>query len=89
MRSDIFILYKENIDRELRRLAHVVDEIEDKAANLPAVEKMATSDGLKTVEGRVAGLEDNQKWIVRLVIGFVIMGILAAVIVFGKPAGSP
>lgn len=92
VRSDIFILYKENLDRELRRLARVVDDIEDKMDKMPSadkLDKLATVESVKTLEGRVGWLEDNLKWIVRLVLGFVVMGILAAVIVFGKPAGSP
>lgn len=92
VRSDIFILYRENMERELRRLTRIVDEIEDKVEKLPSTEsvnKLATTEALKTVEGRVGGLEDNQKWITRLIIAFVVMGILAAVIAFGKPAGSP
>lgn len=41
----------------------------------------------KSLNERVAQLEDDKKWLVRLVIGFIILGVLGATIYFG--GGGP
>jgi hypothetical protein len=39
------------------------------------------------IDERVKGLEDTNKWLVRLVLTFVVAGVLGASIVFGKGGG--
>ena len=78
VRTDIFALYKENVNTAL----------------MGAQEKIKTHDDSKVdrsafsaLETRVSQLEDERKWLIRLVIGFIILGVLGAV--FAASGGKP
>lgn len=76
VRSDVFALYRENVNQAL---AGVQDKIkvlsEDKA------DKAEVTSTFRSMEARIAALEDERKWLTRLVLGFIILGILGAIFV--------
>ena len=72
VRTDIFNLYKENVNTALAAVQE-----KNRGLESDKVDK-ASFDALQS---RVAQLEDERKWLTRLVIGFIILGILGAVFV--------
>lgn len=76
VRADIFGLYQKHVERELQSVDREVADI-----------KADDERERKHLAARVASLEDNQKWLVRIVIAFVILGALG--VAFGlKNAGG-
>lgn len=76
VRADIFELYKQQIVRELQRIDRDISDT-----------KADDERERKHLANRVASLEDNQKWLVRIVVTFVILGVLG--VAFGlKNAGG-
>ena len=66
VRTDLYVLYKENVNTQLKALQDRVASVESAKAD-------------KTLEQRVANLEDTNRWLMRLVIGFIILAVLGAV----------
>lgn len=93
VRRDIWEWQKAAIERSVQQLDGDLKDIEKvaqgslKDLKTQVETERATKDSHATLERRVGALEDNQKWLVRIVLTFVILGILAATIVFGKPGG--
>lgn len=98
VRTDIYILYKENVNQALAALERRVSEMESskvsKTAHEGLVEKVSSLDSdkaekstLASMDARVAQLEDDKKWLVRLIIGFIILGVLGAVFAASGAAG--
>lgn len=72
--KEMFSLYKILVDQSLKSLQDKVVELDrDKA------EKMTTG----TLDQRVANLEDNQKWVVRLLVSLIIVAVVSLVVVTG------
>lgn len=78
VRTDLYNLYKESIDARIGQLlASIALLTSNKADDLV----------VKALEARVAQLEDDKKWLVRLVLTFVVLAVLAAAFAASK-AGS-
>lgn len=74
--KDFFTLYTGGVTREIEHLA-------DGAKNAEKTEK----DRNDVLEKRIANLENNQRWVVRIVLAAVIVALLG-IIGFGKSGGS-
>lgn len=70
VRTDLYVLYRESVNTALASLQERV-----KALDTGKLEKT----DLDSLEKRVAQLEDDKKWLVRLVLGFIVLGIMGAV----------
>lgn len=90
VRTDLYILYRENVNVALAALERRVGEIETSKVSVAThqnlVDRVSTLDSDKAgavefsgLSDRVSQLEDDKKWLVRLVIGFIILGVLGAV----------
>ena len=91
VRNDNFALYKQLVDVELAKLLDVVKTLAtvERIASLEEqVKKMASKDEVKPLAEKVADLEDDKKWLVRLVIGFIILGVLGALFAVSKAGGA-
>lgn len=93
VRRDIYEWQRSQIESSVKTLDADLKELERTAeANLKDLRgkietERVTKDSHVTLEGRVKSLEDNLRWVVRAVLLFVIVGILASAIVFNKPGG--
>ena len=70
VRTDLYVVYRESVTQALALLQERMKFFE---AN-----KIDKSD-LDVLEKRIAQLEDDKKWLVRLVLGFIVLGVLGAV----------
>jgi hypothetical protein len=94
VRGDNFSLYKQLVDQAILQLQGLVKDIETTlrvtpdAADVTAlsvrIDSKASKSELEAIQKRVAELEDDKKWITRLVIAFVVIGIISAVFVVQK-----
>lgn len=90
VRNDNFQLYKQLVDQAISGLQDSaknfarLDRITDLEKDL--VEK-AGSPEFKALKDRVTDLEDDKKWLTRLLIGFIILAVLAAVFAVSKQGG--
>lgn len=90
--TQLYQQYKENVNQALAALERRVNDIEGgkvskntfdpiaaqvKALDTDKVEKSV----FDSLVARVAQLEDDKKWLVRLVLGFIVLGILGAIFV--------
>lgn len=88
--TQLYLQYKEAVNQALSALERRVKDLEDgkvgkntfdgvaaqmKALDTDKVDKMV----FDAVVTRVAQLEDDKKWLVRLVLGFIVLGILGAI----------
>lgn len=87
VRDDNFRLYQRLVDQAIASLQKAVQEL----ASLEMVKNLKTEVDAKASKGQVAGLEedikelqDDKKWLIRLIVGFIVMGVLTAVIVIPK-----
>ena len=78
VRNDLWQVYKEGLEARMIGLKAQLDALTSIKSDVTQV---------KNLEDRVAQLEDDKKWLVRLVIGFVILGVLGALFAVSK-AGS-
>ena len=91
IRTDNFALYKQLVDTAISQLQQAV-------AKLPPAEVVTqlSKDMEDTVSKgthaalvkRVEDLEDDKKWLIRLVLGFIVLGVLGAVFAVTKASGS-
>lgn len=77
VRSDLYNARQELVNNALQSL-------QDRLKRLEA--DKADQDQVAAIEARLAQLEDDKKWLVRLVIGFIILAVLGAIVVSG---GAP
>lgn len=95
VRQDNFLLYKTLVDQALKALqddvakaanavtvAEKIKALEDGAKNL------ASKDDLKVLAERVTDLEGDRRWLIRLIMSFVILGVLGAVFYVAKAGGG-
>lgn len=92
LRSEVFVLYQRLVDKAIHDLeeANRTKASAERMENvIEQVRKKVDSDSFKALETRVADLEDDKKWLVRLVVGFIVFGVLAAVFAVSKNVGKP
>lgn len=86
VRKDTYTVYQQLVDQAIRNLQGTVGKLAtlETASSLKSEVDGKASDGaLKGLEQRVSELEDDRKWLVRLVLGFIILGVLGALYVVG------
>lgn len=52
------------------------------------LEKKADQSEISSIDARVKSLEDNQKWVVRLVLGLILVAVISAVLVTSGGTGT-
>lgn len=90
VRSENFQLYKQLVDTAISNLQQRVSELAsaEQMKNLREdVDDKASKGHVSNLERRVADLEDDKKWLVRLVVGFIILGVLGAVFAVSQAGG--
>ena len=95
VRSDNFLLYKQLVDTAIANLQQRGSESasSEQVNNLREdVESLTTGKASKSdvtnLERRIDALEDDKKWLVRLVVGFIILGVLGAVFAVSQAGGK-
>ena len=78
VRQDNFAYYRQLVDQAIRQLQETSRELADSIKQLPTEAK------LKSLEERVAELEDDKKWLTRLVLGFIVLGVIGAAFALQK-----
>ncbi|HEY6020684.1 MAG TPA: hypothetical protein VIY48_12560 [Candidatus Paceibacterota bacterium] len=73
VRADNFELYKVLINTEIAALKTASEKLTQTISTLPS------STEIKDLKERVDDLEDDKKWLTRLILGFIILGVLGAV----------
>lgn len=81
VRSDLYGLYQKNVEQDLKDLSAICTK-----ATTDLDSKLTRE--MSHLSERVRSLEDNQKWLVRLIVSFVVLGVLAAAIGFQKANGG-
>lgn len=74
VRKDLLDLYKEGIASQIAGYKAALDALEKSA-----VDKDTYVAEKAALEKRVSELEDSNKWLFRLVVGFIILAVLGAV----------
>jgi sugar-specific transcriptional regulator TrmB len=72
VRTDLYNLYKEGQASQLVTMKEAIDQLERVKVDSTEVNSM---------EQRIQQLEDDKKWLIRLVLGLVIVAVLGLVIV--------
>lgn len=90
VRRDLYEMYKAFIDGKLNELAIKSDRV-------PSLEKIQSLENelkdaadrqvVQNLTTRVEALEDDKKWLTRLVIGFIVLGVLGAIFAVSKAGG--
>lgn len=91
VRADNFAYYRQLVDAAIAALQETVKRLatSEQVKNLASdVDQMATKDYVERLEKRVGDLEDDKKWLVRLVLGFIVLGVLGAVFAVTKAQGT-
>lgn len=91
MRTDTFIFYQRLVDQSIAEIksALLTKASEEKVQNLDdALDGKASKAELESLKSRVSDLEDDKKWLTRLVFGFIILGVLGAVFAVAQLGGS-
>jgi hypothetical protein len=86
VRADAYAMYQQFVDQAIRQLqdANRNFATSESAKTLKSeVDGKASEGALKGLEQRVSELEDDRKWLIRLVIGFVILGVMGALFAVG------
>lgn len=85
--KELYNLRQQVLDQSLKAL----EEATDRAASRDSVKKLDESTAKRVefdeLKKRVDGLEDDKRWLIRLVASFIILGILGAVFIVG--GGKP
>lgn len=94
VRGDNFGLYKQLVDQAIVSLQAGVRDIETVLRDTPdqsdlsnlasRVDSKASKTDLEAVGKRVSELEDDKKWLTRLVVGVIILAVIGAVFVVQK-----
>ena len=82
--KESYSIYQKLVDQEIKTLQDTTKQLAtaETANSLKSeVEGKASNGALKGLEQRVSELEDDRKWLVRLVIGFIVLGVLGAIYV--------
>ena len=82
VRADNFAYYRQLVDQALATLQSTVKDLND------AIKKLPTDNEFAALENRVSELEDDKKWLTRLVLGFIILGVVGAVFALQKAGGG-
>lgn len=91
MRTDTFVFYQRLIDKATKDLE---DSVRGKASTdslltlSNSLDKKADAERVRRLEDRVDDLEDDKKWLTRLVFGFIILGVLGALFAFSQLGGT-
>lgn len=91
LRSDVFILYQRLQEKTLQDLDTAVQgkATKDSIQNLTdTINKKADKAELQSLIDRLEDLEDDKKWLTRLVFGFIVLGVLGAIFAFSQLGGS-
>lgn len=86
VRKELLELYKQTIDQGLKivqQQSESLDRTKADKTELPSTTGLVKEDRMVPLEKRVSDLEDTNKWIFRLVLGFIILAILGAVFATG------
>ena len=88
--KETFSLYKDLVDRTLKQLEDASANLDrDKAEKTVTdslshrVDNRADKGAVESLERRVSNIEDNNKWLVRLVLGVVILAVIGLVVTTG------
>lgn len=95
VRIENYDLYKQIIANEI---AGIKEKLTDMASKSATVERLgndetliggkASKGELEALTKRVSDLEDDKKWLTRIILSFVILGVLSAVFVAAKVGGG-
>lgn len=85
--KDFFKLYTDGVNRELEHLVKSHAELKQDASKSVDTLERAEKDRNDQLEKRIAQLEGNITWIVRIVIAAIVVAVLAAV-GFSKSGGA-
>ena len=67
---------------------YVRKDVYDQALQTAKAERTVQDAAIQSLKGRIDDLEDDKTWLVRLVLAFIILGVLGAVVGFAKVAGG-
>ncbi len=87
VRTETYEMYKLLVDQAIRNLQDTTKQLAtfETTQNLRTEVESKASKGLVTsLEQRVDDLEDDRKWLIRLVIGFIVLGVLGAIFIASK-----
>lgn len=87
IRKETYDMYKQLVDQAISQLQDTVKSLAsaETARNLrEEVDKKASKGQVEGLEQRVVELEDDRKWLIRLVLGFIVLSILGAIFVVSK-----
>lgn len=90
VRRDIYDMYKAFIDQKLSEIVTKADKLAsmDKINTIETdLKELADKQTVQSLTSRVEALEDDKKWLTRLVIGFIVLGVLGAVFAASKVGG--
>lgn len=82
VRRDVIELYQKGVDLELASIKSSLDSKADKVL-LPDMTKYVSKDKFDGLAQDVSELQSANTWLIRLVMGIIIAGVLAAVIQYG------
>lgn len=86
--KESYSIYQLLVDQAIKTLQDTTKQLAtaETANSLKAdVDGKASTGALKGLEQRVSELEDDRKWLVRLLIGFIVLGVLSAIYVAAGP----
>lgn len=85
---------KETYDLRGQLVDQAISQLQEKTSSLATaetartlreeVDKKASKGQVEGLEQRVTELEDDRKWLIRLVLGFIVLSILGAIFVVSK-----
>lgn len=91
VRTDVFDYYKQLVETDIKRLNIAADRAADKEKFREIevdMEKKVSKGELTALEKRILNLEDDKKWLVRVVISFIVVGVLTAIFAVAKVGGG-
>lgn len=85
--KDFFRLYTDGVEREIKHLRQAQADLKQDAGKSVDTLERAEKDRNDQLEKRIAQLEGNITWIVRIVLAAIVVAVLAAV-GFSKSGGA-